>query len=295
VSRSYLVHEVTSTDKHLVTELTRYDSYVHHHLDWRTPLEWFGFTPYLLLESNNSIANSPNSFKRGVATLACPRVSFEATWIRIFAYLPTLIHQQEAWNHLWEPTLTALRSQSQTTTVAAVPFHNWFRELLASNGFECTHDVVSLVRNGYAPLPPKSQTHVTIREMTQEDIPFVQGVDAVAFPPLWHYSLETLRRAFLNAHEATVAMLNDTILGYQISTATAGAGHLARLAVLPQEQRNGIGSALLQNLLERFAAQRFHTVSVNTQNYNQKSISLYEKFGFVRTEEIYPVFEFPVN
>jgi ribosomal protein S18 acetylase RimI-like enzyme len=80
------------------------------------------------------------------------------------------------------------------------------------------------------------------------------------------------------------------IIGYQISTTSAMGGHLARLAVLPAYQGRRIGYALLNDLLRQFVYRGIFRVTVNTQSDNLASLKLYEKAGFERTGERYPVY-----
>ena len=79
--------------------------------------------------------------------------------------------------------------------------------------------------------------------------------------------------------------------GYQISTSTPMGGHLARLAVLPENQDHGIGKALLVDLLSQFARRGIVKVTVNTQADNLSSLNLYHKLGFHLTGEEYPVYQ----
>jgi ribosomal protein S18 acetylase RimI-like enzyme len=89
-----------------------------------------------------------------------------------------------------------------------------------------------------------------------------------------------------------VAEYDTTIVGYQICTAANNGGHLARLAVLPEWQHQGIGSILVMDVQQQFFEQGYDQVTVNTQADNQTSLLLYEKLGFQRTGEAYPLYEF---
>jgi ribosomal protein S18 acetylase RimI-like enzyme len=68
-------------------------------------------------------------------------------------------------------------------------------------------------------------------------------------------------------------------------------GHLARLAVEPQQQGQGIGQALLQDLLAQFVRRGARAVTVNTQKNNQASLTLYQRMGFMATREEYPIYQ----
>jgi ribosomal-protein-alanine N-acetyltransferase len=123
----------------------------------------------------------------------------------------------------------------------------------------------------------------------------VEQVDNTAFDPLWRNSLSALRRAFAQAALATVAVIADEIVGYQISTANPLGGHLARLAVLPELHGRGIGQGLVTDMIQKLSQRGIRTISVNTQNDNHISLTLYKKIGFNETGEIFPVYEYDVK
>jgi ribosomal protein S18 acetylase RimI-like enzyme len=128
--------------------------------------------------------------------------------------------------------------------------------------------------------------------MNYDDLPNVKALDAEAFGPIWQQSMDTLEIAFQQASVATVAEDQDGgIIGYQISTASSGGGHLARLAVHPRFQRQGVGYSLVRDMVAQFYRRGALQVTVNTQLENLASLALYQKAGFQRTGEVYPVFE----
>ena len=129
--------------------------------------------------------------------------------------------------------------------------------------------------------------------MKPGDLPSIERLDTVAFAPLWHNSLTSLEIAFRQAVVASVAELDGTLVAYQISTGTQMGGHLARLATHPRYQRRGIASVLLGDTLIQFYRRGALRVTVNTQQDNLSSIALYEKAGFKRTGESYPVYQYP--
>jgi len=140
-------------------------------------------------------------------------------------------------------------------------------------------------------LPPAPDPGCTIRPMLPSDLAAVQALDAAAFDPIWQQSISMLEAAFRQSAIATVAEQDGKLIGYQISTAGVGGGHLARLAIHPKAQRHGIGYALVHDLLTQFARRGTLQVTVNTQNNNLPSLALYKKAGFHLTGESYPVFQ----
>jgi ribosomal protein S18 acetylase RimI-like enzyme len=130
--------------------------------------------------------------------------------------------------------------------------------------------------------------------MNFDELSVVEEIDMLAFDPVWRHSRDSLGLAFRQAAIATVAEHSGEIVGYQISTSTPIGGHLARLAVMPDWQGHGIGYALLNDMLSQFERRGAQSITVNTQQDNLASLALYEKAGFRRTGEEYPVYEFSV-
>jgi ribosomal protein S18 acetylase RimI-like enzyme len=79
-----------------------------------------------------------------------------------------------------------------------------------------------------------------------------------------------------------------------LTTGSGARTHLARLAVHPSVQGRGVGRALLANLFEWIKQNGFVILSVNTQSDNSASLHLYQRMGFLRTGESYPVYTFDV-
>lgn len=134
-----------------------------------------------------------------------------------------------------------------------------------------------------------------VRPMNYDDLADVETIDRRAFFPLWRNSLPGLKTAFKHASLATVAEMKGQIVGYQISTSSQMNAHLARLAVAPEYQGQGIGFRLVHDVLQQCFRRGMGQVTVNTQSDNRSSVSLYKKLGFETTGEIFPVYEYPIE
>jgi [ribosomal protein S18]-alanine N-acetyltransferase len=139
--------------------------------------------------------------------------------------------------------------------------------------------------------PVSLPSDISIRPMNFDDLSFVEEIDTSSFGSVWQNSQVSLELAFRQAAVATVVEREGQLVAYQISTPTPMGGHLARLAVHPGFQGLGIGYALVRDMLSQFERRGAQCVSVNTQQDNYVSLSLYEKAGFRRTGEEYPVFQ----
>lgn len=272
--------EATTKDLQKLANLIHFEAYIHRHLDYRPPLDWVGEQPFLVLEQNGSIA----------ATLACPPDPPRVAWIRLFA-AASRVQIGHAWEILYAQATASLQATHQPCWLAAIPMHKWFEDLLIKSSFEYTHSITMLNwESQRLPELPDYAGH-TLRPMTLDDLPEVQQVDEASFSPIWQNSLTCLELAFRQAAIATVVEIDNQLIGYQISSSTPIGGHLARLAVRPEQRGRGIGCLLLHDLLTQFIRRGAQTITVNTQKDNIASLALYRRLGFGFTGEEYPVYK----
>lgn len=274
------IRQITPEDRHKLASVIHFETYVHRHLDFRSPLDWIGHEPFLIAEARGNI----------YAALACPPDPPSISWIRLFASSMSA-PMPRAWEALWAEACDILSGFSDVRIVAAITLHDWFSTLLRSSQFTLSRHIVMLDWNQGKILTPVNRD-IHIRRMEAGDLEAVCAIDTAAFGPIWQYSLSCLEDAFQQAAVATVAERDGILVGYQISTRTSLGGHLARLAVLPDHQNQGIGLSLLADLLEKFKRRGAQYVTVNTQEDNLASLFLYKKAGFCLTGEKYPIYQF---
>ncbi len=277
-----LVRPADLNDHQQLANLIFFETHLHRHLDWRSPLEWLGAPFYWALDDGGQITSA----------LACPIEAMGIAWIRLFVYSGRWL-AEDAWNMLWSTARQEI-AQAGGATVAAIVMQPWFQNILVASRFENRQQVVMLEWR-YQPRVWSETGGIHIRKMVEADLPEVEKLDAESFVPLWHNPLETLRRALAQALIATVVEdEHGKLVGYQLSTGGGGRAHLARLAVHPSLQGHGVGRALLNNLFAKLVPGGYTRITVNTQNDNQVSLNLYQKMGFVRTGEQYPVYTFDI-
>jgi len=270
-------------DRQAISSLVFYENHAHRHLDWRHPLDWLGSPYFWLMEEDG----------RALAALACPPDPPGIAWVRLFAF-GGQVSAVEAWSSLWELARGEIARRGGAQ-VAVIAMQGWMRELLARTAFDRVQSVVMLEWKGRPTLSPSLPTGVSLRPLAESDLPAAEQVDAEAFAPLWHISLDNLRRAFSQAIVATVIESQGRLLGYQLSTGKPLGAHLARLAVRKEAQGFGLGAALVADLLGQMRRRGAALITVNTQNDNHASLAVYRKMGFLRTGEEYPVFRYYVN
>jgi ribosomal protein S18 acetylase RimI-like enzyme len=272
-----LVRPADINDHQQLSNLIFFETRLHRHLDWRSPLEWLGAPFYWALEEG----------KRITAALACPSEIIGIAWLRLFVYAGHW-SADTAWNILWSTAKYDI-GRAGGATVAAIAMQPWFQTLLAANGFVSRQQIVMLEWQ-YQPWAAREAEGIRVRKMMESDLPQVERTDAASFDPLWQNPLGTLQRAFSQSLFATVAEDRQGIVGYQITTGGGQRAHLARLAVHPAAQGRGAGKALLSDLFRTLTHTGISRLTVNTQSDNVTSLNLYQKMGFIRTGEQYPVY-----
>lgn len=278
-----LVRPADPKDHQKLSDLIFFEPRLHRHLDWRSPLEWLGSPFYWAVDEGSQIT----------AALACPPEVEGIAWVRLFVFRGGWL-AGNAWEALWGTAREGI-ARAGGAQVAAIAMQTWFQQVLANSGFESRQRIVMLEWHGFTGQPwGGNEAGVRIRPMMEADLPVVQEVDAAAFEPLWQNSLETLRRAFLQSLLVTVVETEAGIVGYQLSTGGGQHAHLARLAVHPAWQGRGLGRALVNDLLAKLVHNGIYKLSVNTQSDNVASLALYQRLGFIRTGEQYPVYVFDV-
>jgi len=274
---------ITSQDRTSVSNILHFGAHVHRHLDWRSPLDWIGVSPFEGLEINNNL----------ISVLSCAPDIPGIAWIRVFACEMHNFHER-AWDLLWETTEEHFKDLG-IESVAAIPIQKWFRDILVRQKFQHLHNIITLTWN---PASITDQTNhpsaLTVRQMTAEDLEEINRIDHLAFEPLWQHSLEMITLAFNQSEFATIAEDERGIVGYQISTLTQYGYHLGRLAVTPASQRKGIGLALVNDLQLKVLKGGRGRITVNTHDTNLRSIGLYAKTGFNKTRESYPVYQLKI-
>ncbi len=275
------VHAAQPSDRALLNHLLQTSAKTHTHLDWHAPHSWLGKKPFYIAFNGET----------AIAALAAPPDPAETSWIRL-ATLSEENKLRAAFDPIWMPTLKTLR-ESKVKLVACMLLDEWFVPQLKTWGFQQSNDVVVLSRPMCAPPRAASRSlpkGLTIRPARSTDFHALTIADA-AFTSPWHYSPDTIRQAMTQVEFSSVAELNGEIIGYQFSSGGQRGGHLARLAVKPQYQNQGIGRALMIDITQHFDRLGAPQMTVNTQHDNLSSLALYRAFGFELTSEHYPVWQ----
>ena len=279
LDRKLTVRPANPSDRNAILTLTRFDDRVHVHLDWKPVEEWLGTQPFLVAERG----------RRVMGGLACPPDPPDTAWLRLFTRVDE-VPAAEMWDLLWGRAEPMLRERG-VRLMAVLSMDPWMEQLCAASDFTLTHGVVVLNRaRASVPAAPPSPG-VTVRPAQPRDYAAIAETDTAAFSAPWQMSAELMDLAIERADYLSVAEREGEIVGYQLSTPSHQGGHLARLAVRPGLQGQGIGGALLRELLEHYHQRGAREMTVNTQDNNTASLRLYQRFGFVPTGARFPVYQ----
>ncbi len=267
-------------DRDKIAVFLERDILIHRHLDWRTPLDWLGEEPFLLLEISGKLQ----------ALMVCPADPPGIFWLRLFA-TDRQADLEGCWQKLY-PKASQIVQRDPAGFMASLAYQPWMIALLEESGFKVSQQVVQL---RWSPADLKNILNdpplgLAIRRMRQKDILPVAGIDQACFEPTWQHSADGLSRALDQSDYATVAEWDGELVGYQLTTSLLSRIHLARLAVLPQKQGLHIGRALVLDMLKHYRRPWIREITVNTQHDNHRSLSLYRDLGFSPTGDQFPIY-----
>lgn len=131
-------------------------------------------------------------------------------------------------------------------------------------------------------LPGPSAPGIRLRRGRSDDLGPVLDLDGLAFDGFWRFDrdgLEDARRATPRSR-FRVAIADRRVVGYHVTGLSGRLGYLQRLAVHPEAQGRGIGTALIGDSLSWCARRGAASVLVNTQESNAGALRLYRRLGF---------------
>jgi ribosomal-protein-alanine N-acetyltransferase len=272
------VRPAVEADRGAITELISKARWKHQHLDWADTLGVIAQQPLLTAFEGSHL----------IGIIAFPPDPPGAAWLRLFAvaqgYSPRAV-----WQNMWRQAYPAA-SVAGIEDLAVLDVGGWLRPILERSGFEHTNEVIFMEWDESHPPEPR---HILegLRKLEERDLPELALLDRRAFGRIWQHSEKVLSLAMQQASSASVVERGGHPIAYQISTASAYGAHLARLAVDPLWQSQGIGTDIVIDVLRQFARQGFTRVTLNTQGDNERSLRLYRRLGFSETGQRFPVYQ----
>jgi [ribosomal protein S18]-alanine N-acetyltransferase len=125
----------------------------------------------------------------------------------------------------------------------------------------------------FAPLPD-----VVIRSMAEPDVPAVVAIEVASYRFPWSEGI--FRDCLRVGYVCRVAWGFDALVGYGIVSTGAGEAHILNLCVRADLRCRGIGSLLLEDLLQRAAASAVDAAYLEVRPSNAAAIRLYQSFEF---------------
>ncbi|GAP41290.1 GNAT family N-acetyltransferase [Flexilinea flocculi] len=274
------IFTLSSHDKEKLEELILQAFFIQEHLDWLNMDDVLntGYC-YMLMEQSHPTAalglieNSPGIF-----------------WIQFFYSINPDEKIEERWNLLYSYAFSQLHLIQPV--IASIPTTNRFEKILFSNGFRIFENFILLkCHRSNDCTSINLLPSISIRNMRLDDIDSVSSLCDLSFPPLWKLSRKNILNAFEQSDFAIVAENNtDEIVGYLLAVAENHSAHLSRIAVNPAFQKSGLGFTMINLFFTHYQKLNIMDFSVNTQSKNQAAIALYEKAGFEKTGDSYPVY-----
>jgi [ribosomal protein S18]-alanine N-acetyltransferase len=117
-----------------------------------------------------------------------------------------------------------------------------------------------------------------IRRLTYADLPAVVAIERRTFPAPWSLAMFVLELSRPGGI-CLVATADEEIAGYVICSRHDTVWHLMDIAVAPERRRQGIGTALVEALLERLPGPD-EPLTLEVRPSNAAAIAMYEGFGF---------------
>jgi ribosomal protein S18 acetylase RimI-like enzyme len=261
-------------NRQAVLDMLFYNTRVHSHLDWTNQEQWLGSGRAVTLLAWDAVGEL-------VGMMSASKPLNTISWLRLIA-IDDYIPATSLLTALWKALSEAMKTHA-CRELLILGIDDWVLSYLSTLGFSYRERIITMARMDGC-LPEIDTSSVKIRSMDNGEITAVAAIDRAAFPVSWQMSLADLRYTARIAASRTIASIDDEIVGYQVSTADSDRRrvHLARLAVYPQMQGRGIGSALLHNMLETSIKRGVRSFTVNTQADNYHSQHIYSRYQFFR-------------
>ena len=118
-----------------------------------------------------------------------------------------------------------------------------------------------------------------IRDMREEDLVAVAAIERLSFSDPW--SLEGFKESMGQRQVLSrVAEIDQCVAGYYIFYYSYDEGELVNIAVHPNFRRQGVGHAMMTDLLKMGTSLGVNRFVLEVRMSNTKAIALYKKQGF---------------
>ena len=121
--------------------------------------------------------------------------------------------------------------------------------------------------------------NLEIYNMTDYDLSLIKDILIDDFDDFWTY--DVLQEELNNPNsEYFVAKLENNILGFAGIWKAVDDVHITDIVVKKSNRQTGIGSKLLEKLIQTAKSQNFNSITLEVNEHYQPAINLYLKYGF---------------
>jgi ribosomal-protein-alanine N-acetyltransferase len=120
---------------------------------------------------------------------------------------------------------------------------------------------------------------ISVRIAEEKDIPFIAEIEKECFSTPW--SEDAIKESMEASTLFFVAQKADKIVGYIGISAVCGEGYITNIAVKEIYRNMGVGSKIIEKVLEFAKRENLEFVSLEVRKSNQTAIGLYKKYDFL--------------
>lgn len=111
-----------------------------------------------------------------------------------------------------------------------------------------------------------------------DDLKEAYKIECEVNPSPWKY--ETFLSSFEVGHKGLICKHDSKIIGFIIFSPINPEAHILSISVTKKIQSKGVGSLLLQSMLDQCAAMNYKKIFLEVRISNLQAINFYQKFGF---------------
>ena len=119
-----------------------------------------------------------------------------------------------------------------------------------------------------------------INKMTIEDLESIKNILASDFDNFWSFDVLEDELECDNSYVIVAKSTDNTIVGFAGLKTILDEADIMNIVVKKDFRHNGIGSILLENLINYSKNMNMKTITLEVNENNLSAISLYDKFSF---------------
>ena len=179
------------------------------------------------------------------------------------------------------------------TSVYVISSHRWFDRILERSGFSKCDEIFEY-----------ECEKLSIRQYAASHVPFTPPANEwkeiydhceFAFPKVWRLGRYEFQKAVTDASFRNAIYIGQKPAGYLLAQLDNENCHILRIVVSDDHQRQGVGSALLTDLIKECERRNIRHYSVNTNINNRNAVDYYTRMGFRNIPGSYPVYHRFIN